>query len=437
MERFFYFYPMMMAAIEDIYEIYLRSSGVNTDTRSVSNNQFFFALKGDNFNGNAFANKAIEAGALMAVIDEKEFYIEGKTCLVDNVLKTLQDMAAYHRQQLDCPIIALTGSNGKTTTKELINTVLASSYSTLCTVGNLNNHIGIPLTLLNIKKTHEIAIIEMGANHLGEIASYCEWIQPSIGIITNIGKAHLEGFGGEDGVRQGKTELYRYIQKNGGELWVNQDDDLLVQNSENIPRNFYGKNNEYFHVTSIDESQEYLCFDLEYQSTSYRINSKLSGVYNLSNIILAMYAGLFFKIPIEKIIFQIENYIPTNSRSQIIKKEDYTIILDAYNANPSSMLVAIKNVSSFEPNTIACLGAMKELGEATEKEHLAIGELLKKLNIHEVILIGEEFRSTALLYQYPFFTTSMEAKTYFYAMNKKGKTILIKGSRGSAMEKIL
>ena len=440
-ERFFYFYPIMNESMNELYEVFLNSSGITTDTRKIEPNQLFFALKGTNFNGNSYAIKALEQGAIAVVIDEihEDAISENskQIFLVADVLLTLQELAEKHRTNYKGIVIALTGSNGKTTTKELLNSVLSSRFNTLCTYGNLNNHIGVPLTLLNLRNSHEIAIIEMGANHQHEIESYCKWVHPDIGIITNIGKAHLEGFGGIEGVIKGKTELYRYIQSHGGMLWVNSDDALLVEKSKNIPHQYYGVKNEFFELLEINFQEEYLNFEILSEGINYAVKTQLTGVYNLSNILLAIYAGMYFKIPMSKILASLSKYTPTNSRSQIIKGTDYTIILDAYNANPSSMEVAIQNLATFNPETIAYLGAMKELGAATTKEHQTIGKILQSSGIKEVILVGEEFLETAKEFNYIFFESSDAAKEHFRNLDKSGKTILIKGSRGSVMEKIL
>lgn len=425
-----------MSEIQSLYQVFLKSAGVNTDTRTIKPGEIFFALKGEHFNGNTYAAKSIEDGALLAVIDEPQYAIEGKTMLVPNVLKALQDLSAHHRNQFKGKVIALTGSNGKTTSKELLYAALSSQYQVHATKGNLNNHIGVPLTLLGLKAHHELAIIEMGANHQKEIDSYCQWVRPDIGIITNIGKAHLEGFGGFQGVIKGKTELYRFIQTHGGVLWVNADDPLLENQSENISRVFYGKQNTLFSVEEIDAS-DLLQFRILHQGKSYTIHTQLTGAYNLSNTILAIFAGLQFNITIDKIIQHIEVYQPTNSRSQMIRQADYTLILDAYNANPSSMKVAIENLATFNPNTVAFLGGMKELGEESEAEHESIGSYLADQKIEEVVLVGKEFKHTSEKYGYRYFETSPEAAPFFNTLKKTGKTILLKGSRGTAMEKII
>lgn len=427
----------MISNLNQLYTIFIASSGITTDSRNIAPNHLFFALKGDRFNGNTFAARAIELGALAAVIDEPAYFIEGKTILVPNALEALQALAAHHRSKFKGTVIALTGSNGKTTSKELLNVVLSAQYKTLCTSGNLNNHIGVPLTLLRIRPEHEIAIIEMGANHQKEIDSYCHWVKPDIGIITNIGKAHLEGFGGIEGVIKGKTELYRYIAQYGGTLWVNADDALLIDQSKDMSRTFYGTQNEEFTLSQQNNDGEFLNLTIECCSVHYPLRTQLTGSYNIANIALAIYAGIYFKVPIQIIIAQIEAYAPTNSRSQIIKGGDYTIILDAYNANPSSMTAAILNLKEAKGPTVAYLGGMKELGNETSAEHLAIGALLKQTRIDEVILVGDEFKETAQQNKFTFFDNSEAAKNHFKQLSKTGKTILIKGSRGSAMEKIL
>ena len=329
-----------MMTIEEIYQLFKSSTGVCTDTRNVKPGQLFFALKGENFNGNLYAEKALEIGALFSIVDEKSGENE-RLVLVEDVLTTLQHLAAYHRNQLAIPILAITGSNGKTTSKELILQVLSKKYRTIATNGNLNNHIGVPLSLLSINTDTEIAIIEMGANHQGEIASYCEWTRPTAGLITNIGLAHLEGFGGPEGVKKGKSELYTAVVKNKGTLFVNADDEVLQELVSTYKNIFtYGSHSEANVYGGIVDTNESL-LTIEWQNT--KIKSQLVGEYNLMNIMSAIALGVYFKVDEKDIQEGISAYQPDNNRSQIMVKGSNKIIMDAYNANPSSLKLAIEN----------------------------------------------------------------------------------------------
>lgn len=429
-----YFCCMQM---ENLYTIYKQFPSVQTDTRKLKPGDLFFALKGGNFNGNHFAKQAIDAGAAYAVIDEKEFEIPGKTILADDVLSTLQQLAKYHRQQFSIPFIAITGSNGKTTTKELIHAVLSSTYKTYTTEGNLNNHIGIPLTILKVKEDAEIAIIEMGANHQREIASYCTYALPTHGIITNCGKAHLEGFGGVEGVRKGKGELFDFLRKQPhGTAFVMWDYDYLQEMSKGISEIIrYGT--KVAHITGVvKKSEPFLEIEITRGLDNGFIQTHLVGDYNLPNILAAVAIGKFFKVPEEKIKSSIENYEPTNSRSQLVKKGSNNIILDAYNANPSSMKLAIENFSRLhEPKKVLLLGAMAELGEESLNEHEAIVELIKKSNWEKVVLVGGDF----LKIDHPFlkFKNAEQAKEWWQQQHFENIHVLIKGSRSMQMEKVL
>tara|TARA_R110002051_G_scaffold88673_2_gene156219 strand:- start:32268 stop:33542 length:1275 start_codon:yes stop_codon:yes gene_type:complete len=419
--------------ISEIHTLFLQSTGVCTDTRQLKKGNLYIALKGDNFNGNAFAKAALEKGASAAIIDEENYLTEGST-LVNNGLQALQELAQYHRSFLNIPIIALTGSNGKTTTKELINAVLSQKYSTVATIGNLNNHIGVPLTLLSMTKETEIGIVEMGANHQGEIASLCEIAQPNFGYITNFGKAHLEGFGGEEGVIKGKSELYAYIQKTKGLVFVNLEDPIQVRLTEEIERFTFG-NKEADISTRLTSANPWVCLSLEDVS----ISSQLIGQYNADNIAAALAMGVYFKLSKAAIKKGIEDYIPTNNRSQIIEKQGHTIILDAYNANPTSMEAALRNLSIQEAeNKIAILGDMYEVGPTTDKEHTHIAALAATLGIDEIHVVGQHFFDNAILENNIRSYASFEAfRESFKASIKKESTILIKGSRGMAMERVL
>lgn len=421
--------------IQELYEIYLKYPSVQTDTRKLQAGDLFFALKGPNFNGNKFAHKAIEAGAMYALIDDENFDIKGKTILVNDVLLTLQKLARHHRQQFNIPFIAITGSNGKTTTKELINTVLCSTYKTYTTEGNLNNHIGVPLTLLKTKQDAEMVVVEMGANHLQEIRSYCEMVLPTHGLITNCGKAHLEGFGSEEGVRKGKGELYDYLKESSGTAFVMWDYAYLQQMSSGIETVFtYGTKNADV-CGSILQANPFLSVQFEKKFTG-NIHTKLVGNYNLPNILAAVAVGKYFNIEEEKIRQAIENYTPSNSRSQFIQKGSVKIILDAYNANPSSMKTAIENFAATEAtNKIMVLGAMAEMGESSLLEHQTIVDEIKKHRWEKVVLVGGDFIKTSHPFQQ--FATPEEAGAWLKEKNIKNAYFLIKGSRSMQMEKVL
>lgn len=428
--------------IQSLYEIYKQHPSVQTDTRKLKPGDIFFALKGDQFNGNTFAQKAIEAGAAYAVIDEKEYELPGKTILVDNVLTSLQQLAKYHREQFNTlpadrqvPFIAITGSNGKTTTKELIHAVLSSSFKTYTTEGNLNNHIGIPLTILKIKADAEMAVIEMGANHLKEIEGYCQYTMPTHGLITNAGKAHLEGFGGPEGVKKGKGELFDYLRANKGTAFIMNDYDYLNEMSRGISTIItYGTKNAQ--TTGIVKKSEPFLEVAIKNFSGDSIKTNLVGDYNLPNVLAAVCIGRYFKIDGSKIKTAIENYAPSNSRSQLIEKGTNKIILDAYNANPSSMKLAIENFAKLNAdNKVLLLGAMAELGTESINEHNSIIDLIKKYNWKNVVLVGGDFFKI----NHPFlqFKSSDDAKEWLKNQAFTNSYLLIKGSRSMQMEKLL
>jgi UDP-N-acetylmuramoyl-tripeptide--D-alanyl-D-alanine ligase len=421
--------------IGELYQLYLRYPSVQTDTRKLKEGDLFFALKGPNFNANAFVQQAIDQGAGYAVIDDETYTIPGKTFLVDDALTALQQLAKHHRQQFDIPFIGITGSNGKTTTKELIHAVLSTSYKTSTTEGNLNNHIGVPLTLLRIKKDAQMAVIEMGANHLGEIASYCRIAMPTHGLITNCGKAHLEGFGSEAGVRKGKGELFDHLRDHGGMAFIMKDYDYLAEMSEGI-RNIYNYGTDGADVTGhVSESDPYLAVNFT-NGFEGIINTSLVGDYNLPNVLAAVAVGKYFGVSETAIRNAIENYSPTNSRSQLIEKNSNRIILDAYNANPSSMKAAIENFARDQTDKkILALGAMAELGEDSVKEHERIVEEIARHKWKDVLLVGGDFLKTG--HDYKTFSSPADAGQWLTKENIKGTYFLIKGSRSMQMEKLL
>ncbi len=423
--------------MENLYTIYKQYPSVQTDTRKLKPGDLFFALKGGNFNGNQFAQQAINTGAAYAIIDEAAFEIPGKTILVDDVLTTLQQLAKYHREQFKIPFIAVTGSNGKTTTKELIHAVLSSTYKTYTTEGNLNNHIGIPLTILKIQADAEIAVIEMGANHIGEIASYCTYVLPTHGIITNCGKAHLEGFGSIEGVKKGKGELFDFLrQLSHGFAFVMWDYDYLQEMSKGISGIIkYGTKDAHI-IGKVGKNEPWLEIEIIQGMDDQLIHTKLVGDYNLPNILAAVTVGKTFKVPEVKIKSSIEHYEPTNSRSQLVEKGTNKIILDAYNANPSSMRVAVENFAKqTHRNKVLLLGGMAELGDESLKEHKAIVELIKQNDWEKVVLVGGDF----LKFDHPFikFETALQAKEWWQQQHFENTHALIKGSRSMQMEKVL
>jgi UDP-N-acetylmuramoyl-tripeptide--D-alanyl-D-alanine ligase len=430
---------MKLGSIEALYSIYTTYPSVVTDTRKLKLGDLYFALKGPNCNGNVFAKSALEAGASFAIVDEEipnSAAIQDSIIVVDDVLTTLQALAKYHRQQFNIPFIAITGSNGKTTTKELVYAVLASHFKTYTTQGNLNNHIGVPLTLLSIPKDAAIAVIEMGANHQKEIESYCSYTLPTHGMITNCGKAHLEGFGGVEGVKKGKGELYDFLRVHHGTVFLMQDFDYLVQMAQGIQHVIgYGKEQGQIQGDAIDHNGM-LTVHIKKGVDIDSIQSHLVGNFNLPNVLAAVAIGQYFKVPVEKIKSAIENYIPTNSRSQLLTWNNNEVILDAYNANPSSMKLAVENFAKInKDNKMVCLGGMRELGIDTLMEHQMLIDQLKQTNWKQVILVGSEFKPCN--HDYLYFDTVIEAKAWLQAQQLKGYTLLIKGSRGIQMEQLI
>ena len=431
--------------IEQLYSIYKKNPSVQTDTRKLQPGEIFFALKGENFNGNRFAEKALEAGAALAVIDEKEFEQGEKTFLVEDGLIALQELATFHRKKLDeipgknqIPFIAITGSNGKTTTKELIHVVLSAKYKTYTTEGNQNNHIGVPLTILKIKQDAEMAVIEMGANHLGEIASYCKIADPDHGIITNCGKAHLEGFGSEEGVRKGKGELFDHLRTlTHGFAFVNWDYEYLREMSKGISGIIkYGTISDAHVKGRVLSNDPFLVAEITQGSNIHELPTRMVGEYNLPNVLAAVTIGKYFKVPDDLIYAAISSYTPSNSRSQLLEQGSNKIILDAYNANPSSMKLAIENFSSMPAKKkILVLGAMAELGNESLKEHETLVNIIKKHKWDAVLLVGGDF--TKISHPFISLNNTDEAKAWLKTQKPENAHLLIKGSRSIQMEKIL
>jgi len=426
--------------IEKLYEIYLRHPSIQTDTRLLHPGDLFFALKGPNFNGNQFAAKALGLGAAYVIIDEGDD--SAQLIKVPDVLKALQDLALHHRRQFNIPFIAITGSNGKTTTKELIHAVLSSTYTTYTTKGNLNNHIGIPLTILSVRADAQLAVIEMGANHQKEIEGYCRYALPTHGIITNIGKAHLEGFGGPEGVKKGKGELYDFLRSSdvpgpaGGTAFVLTDSPDLTEMSKGIPYVVtYGTHDAGIIGNTVPTADSFLHVGISHGAAIGSIHTQLVGDYNLPNILAAVAVGKHFRVPDDRIRQSIEAYTPSNSRSQLIEKDGLHIILDAYNANPSSMRAAIENFAHVHAPRILILGAMAELGPESLLEHQGIVDLIAKYPWQQVVLVGGDFQK--LGHPYIGFDNSKQAGEWLRQSHLKDSYLLIKGPRSMRMEEVL
>lgn len=421
---------------EQLYALFLQSTGITTDSRKIEPGNIFFALKGENFDGNTYAHKAIEAGAMLAIIDNPAFQNE-KTFLTENVLQALQTLARHHRRQFNIPIIGITGSNGKTTTKELLNVVLSKKYNTLATIGNLNNHIGVPLTLLRINHTTEIAIIEMGANHVGEIGELSLIAEPNLGLITGIGKAHLGEFGGFEGVKQTKAELYSYLVQNHGTVFLNTDLPVLEEMAQRkLVKNAitYGSKPDNEYIFKFIDANPNVCFSYE----NYTIHSQLVGSYNYHNLITAFALGKYFKVPENDIADALEQYQSTNNRSQIIHWQGNTIIMDAYNANPTSMLAALENFEKMNAETkVAILGDMLELGEYSAEEHQMIADKVAAIQPTYSCLVGNEFAKIHLNQNIHLAADYNSAAEWLRSLPLKNALLLIKGSRGIKLEKVI
>lgn len=428
----------MKKSLEELYSLFLETGNLTTDTRKIEPGYTFIALKGENFNGNYFADEALAKGARFAIIDDPAFATDTDMLLVDDTLITLQQLAHYHREHFKIPVIGITGSNGKTTTKELINAVLSCKYKVVSTAGNLNNHIGVPLTLLSVKPETEIAIIEMGANHEGEIAQLCQIARPGFGLITNIGKAHLEGFGGFEGVIRAKSELYTFIRESGGRIFINSDNELLMRLAGNTIALTYGaKAGAYCHGWP-EESHPYAKVQWDSHEGLLEINTKLIGGYNFENIMAAICVGQYFGVGINEISCAIRTYQPTNNRSQTINTEQNHIIMDAYNANPTSMKAAILNFRLVKSLAkMAIIGDMFELGDESAKEHAEIIRLLDESDFETVLLVGPKFGSIIIPQHFMAFASPAEAKIWLKGNPIKGHTILVKGSRGIHLEELV
>lgn len=423
--------------VSALYEIYKAHPSVQTDSRKIQKGDLYFALKGDRFNGNDFALQALQDGAAYAIVDEAAAVQHEQCLLVEDVLSTMQQLALHHRRQLNIPFIAITGTNGKTTTKELVNQVLSARFKTYATAGNLNNHIGVPLTILSIKADAEMAIIEMGANHEKEIAFYCTIAEPNYGLINNVGKAHLEGFGSVEGVKRAKGELYDYIREIQGTIFINSDLDYLVEMAKGIVHQIsYGTSNAHY-IGKPLSGDGLLKFALLSAGMETTIQTQLVGDYNLPNALAAIAIGAHFGMDADTIKAALEAYTPSNSRSQLLQKGSNTIIMDAYNANPSSMKLAVENMAALQTDKTKWLflGAMKEMGVNCQTEHQALTDLAKTLGFEHVVLVGKEFEATTHSFRY--FEQAGLAKTWLEENPLSNACILVKGSRGSKMEEIL
>ena len=436
-----------MTTTEQLYQIYQQHPLITTDTRKITPGSLFFALKGDKFDANTFAQQALEAGAAYAVIDNPQYQTSDKCLLVDDVLTTLQDLARHHRRQLAIPVVGLTGTNGKTTTKELINAVLSQHFNTVATQGNLNNHIGVPLTILGITKEHEMAVIEMGANHIKEIELLCSIAQPTHGLITNVGKAHLEGFGSLEGVKIAKGELYDFLAGHNGVAFINSNNPILMamQGARKFTASpvFYGDQLDDLVSGEITENAPLLSLGWTNNTTGedYAVKTQLTGAYNLDNILAAISIGLYFKMPATEINAGIEGYQPKNNRSQVVKTATNTLICDYYNANPSSMAVAIENIGKITASRkVLILGDMFEMGAEAAAEHKGIIEKALATPVDERIFVGKEFMRQKVKgerQRVTFYETAEDAIAALKASPIKNSTILIKGSRGMALERLV
>ncbi len=414
--------------IEFLYAKFLQSSTVCTDTRKLKEGDLYFALKGPNFDGNQYAAKALELGALYAVVDDPDYFIDGKSVLVDDSLAALQNLASFHRGHLRCPVIGITGSNGKTTTKELVRNVLEKEFITACTEGNLNNHIGVPLTVLSINPQAEVAIVEMGASAVGEIEMLCEIAKPTIGLITNIGKAHTETFGGIDGVLRGKTELFNYLRNHNGQVFINQLDPRLFQ----MVKRFDSP------MLFPEGDLSYLSADpyIRYQVEDEIVETKLIGAYNFSNIAAAISVGRILKVSEDKIHEAIKSYVPDNNRSEVIELGTNLIIKDAYNANPDSMMASLKNFAEMAGNKVVILGDMNEL-ENSPEEHAAIGNYVLGLGFDSVFFCGIQMESAyGECAGSNYFVSTNELIAHLSDASFDNVKILLKASRGMQFEKV-
>lgn len=422
--------------LTELYELFVYHPKITTDSRNCPAGSLFFALKGNSFDGNEFAEKALNTGSAYAIIDNPAYYKGERTILVNDVLTTLQELAQRHRKVLDIPVISITGTNGKTTTKELVSTVLATKYKVLYTEGNFNNHIGVPLTLLRLNHEHEMAVIEMGANHPGEIKKLVNIAMPSYGLITNIGYAHLEGFGSLEGVIKTKGEMYDYLRQTKGKIFIHKENKILEKIGQGIEQITYGESEDCFASGHQVENNPFLVFNWKQQGKVHTVETHLVGGYNLENVLAAVAVGRYFKIPAERISRAIAGYEPTNNRSQRKQTARNELVIDAYNANPSSMKAALANFAALDVSPKAVLlGDMLELGAESATLHAEIAALVRSMGIDKAFFCGKEFASQVK--DYPCFSTSAELAEYLKQYPLEGYHILIKGSHGIALEKVV
>lgn len=423
--------------ISELYKIYKQYPEVSTDTRNAPKESIFFALKGANFNGNEYAEKAVDRGCSYAIVDEAKYATRPNIILVENALETLQELAKHHRKQLKTPVIGITGTNGKTTTKELITAVLSQEYNVISTVGNLNNHIGVPLTILRIKKEHEVAVIEMGASHIGEIKLLSEIAQPNYGLITNIGHAHIEGFGSYENVIKAKGELYDYIRSTrDGKIFIDFDNSLLREMAEGITSIDYGFEEDLFVSGKVISIRPYLVFEWKFGNKRNKVKTKLIGEYNLMNTLAAVTIGKYMGVKAPLICKAIEDYEPTNNRSQLKETDRNMLIIDAYNANPTSMHAALENFDHMDVSRkVLILGDMKELGPDTDMEHQKVADYISNHSFDKVIFIGDNFSRVNT--NYPRFRDMESLKDYLTVNPIEDSYILLKGSRGIQLEKCI
>ena len=422
-------------SIIDLYDLFIHNPQITTDSRNCPKGSIFFALKGDKFDGNQYAGKALASGCVYAVIDNPDYYIGERTILVDNVLKTLQQLAHHHRKVLGLPIIGITGTNGKTTTKELLAAVLSTKFNLLYTEGNFNNHIGVPLTLLRLTHDHEMAVIEMGASHPGDIKELVDIVHPNYGIITNVGRAHLEGFGSFECVIRTKGVLYDYIRRSKGKIFIKKENEYLQSIAKGIEQITYGNGDDAFASGQVVSCDPFLVFNWKQQGKLHTVETHIIGSYNLDNVLAAVAVGRFFKIPAERISRAIAAYEPTNNRSQFKKTDNNELIIDAYNANPSSMKVALDNFITMpvQPKAII-LGDMRELGPTSDELHAEVVAQIKKGQFDKVFLCGEHFSKVGKEFS-PFATTEAMVEE-LRKQPLKGYHILIKGSHSMGLEKL-
>ena len=415
----------------EVMEIFLKAGKLTTDSRKVVLGDIFVALKGDFYDANTFTQSALDNGAALVVIDNKDYYVDSRTLVVEDSLLFLQQFANFYRRTLEMPVVAISGTNGKTTTKELMRDILSVKYKTQATQGNLNNHVGVPLTVLSLKKDTQIAIIEMGASHPGDIDLLCRIAEPDIALLTNIGTAHIEGFGSQEGVVQTKTELYRYVEAKKRKIFVNIDDENLMKHKPFDATTYSLCKRADVMAEKTDLKQPFAAIKLRHT----KIHSQLVGSYNCYNILAAASVGLYFGVDIEDIKKAVENYSPQNNRSQVKKTENNTLILDCYNANPSSCRYALEAFNDIDAkDKRVFIGSMKELGEVSEQEHKAIADIVESMHLTQAVFVGEEYRLYSMKPNCLWFENSTEAKDFLQTQNIKKSLILIKGSRATKME---